>query len=247
MEPVSPKQLSLTRHLDPRATLSTNGISKCDDSTVYPESTSTTISGVNYGYTPGSNVAAHALLDKDLVRLGLYMAQADYINAYRIYSKGRNSVKGSGVVRNYQAFSKGASKMAFKEMDDAKAYFGGDAEYNDKFITAVILGQTDTTMGGSNDWSTVDVSARKETAVKSIQYATAFQYVLREYYDAIDDCKIGTIQANADGVHAWDEGVVFWAGSLEGVDGTGTGQVLAALAEKRASNYPETKNADGNR
>eukprot|EP00518_Triparma_eleuthera_P016129 CAMPEP_0197552378 /NCGR_PEP_ID=MMETSP1320-20131121/5890_1 /TAXON_ID=91990 /ORGANISM="Bolidomonas sp., Strain RCC2347" /LENGTH=757 /DNA_ID=CAMNT_0043112957 /DNA_START=37 /DNA_END=2310 /DNA_ORIENTATION=+ len=226
-----------------------SGVSMCDDGAQYPDQVETitdngntyAISAVNYGYTPGSEVAAHALLDKDLLRIGLYMGQADYANAYRTYSKGRNSVKGSGVVRNYQAFSKGASKMAFSEMDTYKAYFGNDAEFNDKFITAVILGQTDTTMGAAVDYSTVAADARKEIAVKSIQYATTFHYVLREFYDAIDDCKIGNQAANQDGVHAWDEGVVFWAGSLEGADGSGTGQVLAALAEKRAGNYPETK------
>ena len=42
---------------------------------------------------------------------------------------------------------------------------------------------------------------------------------------------------NDDPVHAWDEAVAFYAGSLEGTDGAGSGVMLHALADKRCANF----------
>jgi len=61
--------------------------------------------------------------------------------------------------------------------------------------------------------------------------------VLREFEDAIDDCDGGSIDNNYGSAHAWDEGVAFYTGSLEGQDGTGSGQMLHALADKRCKNF----------
>ena len=49
----------------------------------------------------------------------------------------------------------------------------------------------------------------------------AWMYAIREFEDAIDDCvSCGTAtcneHSNDPSVHAWDEGVAFYAGSLEG-------------------------------
>jgi len=38
-------------------------------------------------------------------------------------------------------------------------------------------------------------------------------------------------------MHAWDEAVAFWTGSLQGADGKGSGKLMYALANKRCSNY----------
>ena len=48
------------------------------------------------------------------------------------------------------------------------------------------------------------------------------------------------LTANDGGVHAWDEGWAFYAGSLEGTTAAGSadgGQMLFALAEKRCENF----------
>jgi hypothetical protein len=62
-------------------------------------------------------------------------------------------------------------------------------------------------------------------------------YVIREMEDAVDDCQAGCVDCNDDPVHAWDEAVAFYSGSLEGVDGAGSGKMLYALADKRCKNY----------
>ena len=59
--------------------------------------------------------------------------------------------------------------------------------------------------------------------------------------DAINDCKFGRITANDDAsVHAWDEAVAFYTGSLEGAAQYGdssNGNLLHALADKRCQNF----------
>lgn len=45
-------------------------------------------------------------------------------------------------------------------------------------------------------------------------------------------------------MHAWDEGWAFYAGSLEGTDGSGSGQMGHMLAEKRASNFAPTNDVN---
>merc|ERR1719460_2998469 len=70
-------------------------------------------------------------------------------------------------------------------------------------------------------------------------------YAIREFEDAIDDCASCTancneFSANTHGpVHAWDEGVAFYTGSLEGAapGGNAAGKLVYRLAEKRCKNF----------
>ena len=72
-----------------------------------------------------------------------------------------------------------------------------------------------------------------------------WMYVSREIEDAIDDCTSCTgdncneFSLNGGSVHAWDEGVAFYAGSLEGpnVGGSSAGEMVYRLAEKRCANF----------
>ena len=64
--------------------------------------------------------------------------------------------------------------------------------------------------------------------------------------DALDDCQSDCVNCNDGSVHAWDEGVAFYTGSLEGTDGSGEGVLLYALADKRCSDYM-TCSASGDR
>lgn len=72
-------------------------------------------------------------------------------------------------------------------------------------------------------------------------------YVIRELEDAIADCAKGCdVEAcNDDSVHALDEAVAFWSGSLEGTDGSGSGVLMNQLADKRCANFKTCgENAD---
>lgn len=142
--------------------------------------------------------------------------------------------------RTLAGFSTGAEeKMAKCEacpyVDYAKylSYYG-EYDYGHQFISAAFE-QRETTMNNGN----VDFSAYSEPALrKAIEVATqnmnVWMYVIREFEDALDDCNKGCAsdQCNADKVNAWDEGIAFYAGSLEGDDGSGQGVLTYALADE---------------
>merc|ERR1719316_2235743 len=93
--------------------------------------------------------------------------------------------------------------------------------------------------------SACDDKARIEIVKKTSAYMNVWMYVVREFEDAIADCKAGCINCNDDPVHAWDEGVAFYTGSLEGVDGSGSGKMLHALADKRCKNFGTCMHVSG--
>merc|ERR1719272_2164327 len=78
---------------------------------------------------------------------------------------------------------------------------------------------------------------REECANKGSAYMNSWMYVVHELEDALSDCAKGNVADNDMGVHAWDEGWAFYAGSLEGTDGSGKGALVYALAEKRCQNF----------
>jgi len=67
---------------------------------------------------------------------------------------------------------------------------------------------------------------------------SVWMYVNRELEDAVDDCEndCGTEECNADQVHAWDEAVAFYTGSIPKKSGDG-GTLLYTLAQKRCLNF----------
>ena len=76
---------------------------------------------------------------------------------------------------------------------------------------------------GTGAYSGKEDVLRKKVAVKTSAYTVAGLYTIHEMEDAIVDCKAGNPNANTDGVHAWDEAVAFYAGSLEGQAAGGNG------------------------
>merc|ERR1712182_149534 len=136
----------------------------------------------------------------------------------------------SNKYRTLAGFSTAAEKkMTGQEYFDIyKAYFKvGD--YADQRVLAGL--------DKTGICSDCDDAARVQIAKKTSAYMNVWMYVVREFEDAIDDCKAGCIDCNDDPVHAWDEGVAFWTGSLEGTDGSGSGKMIYALADKRCKNF----------
>merc|ERR1719160_2037457 len=121
--------------------------------------------------------------------------------------------------RTLAGFSTAAEKkMTGQEYFDIyKAYFG-PGDYAHQRVMAAL---DKTGICGA-----CDDDARVQIAKKTSAYMNVWMYVIREFEDAIADCKAGCIDCNDDPVHAWDEGVAFYAGSLEGVDGSGSGKML---------------------
>jgi hypothetical protein len=177
------------------------------------------------------------------------MASADYSIAGCYKTTGDLSAGGtldmgtptavSNKYRNLAGFSTAAgTKMAgYVTFEKFKKLYV-NADYGHRYVTAALDGS-----GAFNGKAAV---SRVEGAKKGSAYMNVWMYVIREFEDAIKDCDSGcSSNCNDDPVHAWDEGVAFYTGSLQGVDGSGSGKMLYALANKRCSNY-KTCGAAGN-
>jgi hypothetical protein len=110
-----------------------------------------------------------------------------------------------------------------------KTYYGS-GDYGNKYIMAAL--------DGTGAFAGKASVVRVEAAKKGSAYMNVWMYTVREMEDAIEDCKADCINCNDKPVHAWDEAVAFYTGSLVGTDASaGSGKMLYALAEKRCKNY----------
>merc|ERR1719443_79917 len=219
------------------------------------------------GYVPTTNVVPHSKVDLDMKEISEAVASSnnyDFAQAKFVYANGGgglctqadidgavagdsckdkttsdakgNSVKGSGAIRTLQGFAtSGAAKMSTEKWWNVYKNYWGDDNYADTYALAALDGTG--VMAGKSD------VMRGELVKKGIAYQAVWMYVLHEFEDAIGDCLAGNIFDNeastvgGDSPHAWDEGWAFYAGSLEGTDGSGSGQMIHQLAEKRCKDF----------
>merc|ERR1719421_1856997 len=140
--------------------------------------------------------------------------------------------------RTLAGFSTAAEKKMTGQphFEHYKAYYGA-GDYGHKYVTSAL--------DGTGGFAGKEDIARIEGVKKGTVYMNVWMYVIREFEDAIDDCKAGCIDCNDDPVHAWDEGVAFYTGSLAGTDGEAQGKMLWALANKRCKNFGTCTAAGG--
>ena len=121
-----------------------------------------------------------------------------------------------------------------------------DFDYADKWVSAALSGENmDFTSGrhSPNNFAVLGDAARIEAAKKGTAYMNVWMFVMSEFEESIAVCKSESAEhdhdTNLPSVHAWDEGVAFYTGSLEGTayGGSGDGKLLYRLAEKRCANF----------
>eukprot|EP00466_Bigelowiella_natans_P008935 jgi/Bigna1/133614/aug1.22_g8322 len=181
------------------------------------------------GYNAKTNVVPHSKIDLDQRDLEVALSNGDFAEAYRAYSQGGNSFKSGGTIRTIKGFSTGAAKMAGKALFSKYQLYWGSIDYADRFTSAACL--------GTGELAGAPEITRKELCKKGSAYQNIWMYTVWEMEDAIDDCVRNDISYNGGSVHAWDEAWAFYAGSLEGKDGSGSGRLTYALAEKRCSQF----------
>ena len=183
------------------------------------------------------------------------------ITGYTATNKAGRTLRGFGVVDDHgqDVHQQRVVQAAYATYTKYYQYYGVHS-YMDDYVTAALDG-TSLTFTSSSPYTgtrsydlVADFSSltgrphellRIEGAKKGSAYMNVWMYTIREFEDAIDDCSLGSPNNNYDSVHAWDEGVAFYTGSLEGQDGSGSGKMLAALADKRCQNFA-TCGADAN-
>jgi len=124
---------------------------------------------------------------------------------------------------------------------DAKMFvdYYGRPDYADEWIAAAFGKRKTQFDNGITNFESYGNDGLREVVKKGTVCMNVFMYVIREFEDAIVDCKTqcDTSNCNDDPVHAWDEGVAFYTGSLEGTDGLSSGRLLHQLADKRCQNF----------
>ena len=223
------------------------------------------------GYSPGSNVVQHNQVDLDQKAIEDEVGAGKFADAKAIYMSGGVNTANGG----YNSMSKGSARTlkgfstnAKARMMDLPYHLGpyrtylkffdyyGDGDYADKWVMAALDGTTytptnaGTTHAPGGAFSGMEAVARAEAVQKGTAYQNVWMYAIREFEDAIDDCKSCTSNCNDysdstdktgayNAVHAWDEGVAFYTGSLAGTTAghSSKGKMVFALAEKRCENY----------
>mmetsp|Transcript_6625 Transcript_6625/g.10377 ORF Transcript_6625/g.10377 Transcript_6625/m.10377 type:complete len:465 (-) Transcript_6625:4435-5829(-) len=117
-------------------------------------------------------------------------------------------------------------------------YYGRD-DYAHQLVEAAFDGATTSFTHGNADFSQYGFEGRRQAIKLATVHLNIFMYVIRQFEDAVDGCNKGR-----DDTHAWDEGVCFYTGSLEGFDGMGRGKLLYQLADNRCTNF-KTCGEDG--
>merc|ERR1719324_1583119 len=132
--------------------------------------------------------------------------------------------------RTLAGFSTAAlAKMKGQPFFEAYMKYYTHGDYAHRYVMAAL--------DATDAFKTQPEAARIQGAKKGSAYMNVWMYVIREMEDAMQDCKSGCLKCNDDPVHAWDEAVAFYSGSLEGHDGSGSGKLLHALADKRCANF----------
>jgi hypothetical protein len=204
------------------------------DCSYYDDCAPTTTITLLAGYTFASDCTQHALIDLDVQDMDqCFDTTYDYACAKTAYTTGGNSVKGTGF-RTVQGFSKDLTGEA---MYDVYNGYWGSTTYADDQVVAALDGTADATTGADYSNSAVADLARVEIVMKTTQYQNVWMYSIHELESAITKCEAGSTDDDSGAPHAWDEGWAFYAGSLEGTDGSGSGQLVYALADKRCSNF----------
>jgi len=154
-------------------------------------------------------------------------------------------LKNNVAKRTIQAFSTAAQKKMAEcancpyPMYEAFYNYYGQYDYANQIVLAAFAGSKTNFKNFNNDFGIYGYDGKEQIIKKSSAYIVIWMYVIREIEDALDDCRENcTIEnCNDDPVHAWDEAAAFYTGSLEGSDGSGSGKLLYALADKRCGNF----------
>jgi Notch-like protein len=117
-------------------------------------------------------------------------------------------------------------------------YYGAD-DYGDQLIKAAFGGTATSFPGmGNQDFSSMGADGKEQVIKKATAYINTLMYVMYEVEDALVVCKKGPGGGNiggdyVDDIHAWDEAVCFYTGSLP----PGEGVLAHRLAEKRCADW----------
>lgn len=176
--------------------------------------------GTLAGFELEKDVSQHARIDLDQQVL-----DQGGIMSGRVYGMGNHSMKSDGSMRTIRGFSTSSGqKLKNEGYYELYRSFYGSSSYADQFVMAAL--------GGTGELRDLSKIFRTEAARMGTKVLSIWMYVIHELESAVNDCYEGGSLGVSQGVKHWEEGWAFYAGSLEGPDGSGSGTLLYALAEE---------------
>jgi len=147
--------------------------------------------------------------------------------------------------RTISDFSKSAGTKMFNcgagcpHQEFLKYYnYYGTLTYGDDMVLGALDGEKTLFKNGNLDFSKYNLNERAAFAKRATKYMNIYMYVIREMEDSIGDCKASCKYCNDDPVHAWDEAVAFYTGSLQqGKVAGGEGVLLYSLADRMCLSF----------
>lgn len=158
-------------------------------------------------------------------------------------SDGTNTYAYSTVINSNERTLQGFSLSVESKMSEEKhAIYNKDYygvwDYADRWVMNAFHGtSTNALQNFQADFDLYGDDGRVEGIKKGTAYMNVFLYAIHEWEAAIVKCVPGAPFQQTSAIHAWDEGVAFYAGNLEGPDGSGSGKLIYALADKRCANF----------
>lgn len=155
---------------------------------------------------------------------------------------GTNVLAYTAATNVFKRTLKGFSTAVESKMSDEthanyfKDYYGV-YDYADQIVQAAFAGTATEMTGGNSDFSAIGFIGREQVIKKCVAYMNVFMYAIHEFEAAIGKCVPGVQFDQYNAVHAWDEGVAFYVGNMEGVDGSGSGKLVYNLADKRGGDF----------
>jgi hypothetical protein len=162
------------------------------------------VTGQLGGYTPGSDVSAHARVVLDICEINDLLpseAAIDYDAIRTLYEAGKNSVNGDGSVRTLGGFARSERDEAI--WNDYVDHYG-DPTWLDTFVTDAIDGTGP--FAGQSD------PVRRQGIQKGIQNQIMVSWVLHELAAALDKAEAGEYDPADGAPHNWDEAWAFYHG-----------------------------------
>lgn len=106
-------------------------------------------------------------------------------------------------------------------------YYYDVPDYGDRWVMAAFDTSQTHFARGNADFSTYGGAGHKQAIVFGSAFLNVWMYVIHKMEEALSICK----SEQGDRLNSWDQAVAFYTGSMEGENGTRTGQMIHALAD----------------
>ena len=164
--------------------------------------------------------------------LNLEMRGVSLEYTYDGSAKNAITLEGFSLMANSQMLQ--CPACPYPEFSKFYNYFG-TSMYADNWIQAAFRGAPTDFSNGNADFSRIDSSGRSEAIQDAAVAMTMWMTVIAKMEASIDSCRSGS--STETSVLQWDTAVAYYVGSVVGPDGSGFGQLLHTLANKRCLNF----------